>query len=90
MKGWIVLNVLCHTEESFKKEKCGIDLDDNDMDFKPYDIQISQIGGIGNNPDIKGSFVIVGGKNLETKESPRKIKDLIIEDSYIRKQPLNL
>ena len=90
MEGWIVLNILCHTEESYQKEELGIKLDDEDLEFNPYDIQISQIGIIGANPDINGSFITVGGRSLESKESPKKIKELIIEDSYIRKQPLNL
>ena len=83
MKGWIKLTVLCDTLTSYKLEKLGIEPTAEHLQYKPYSIQISQIGGIGENIDIKGSFVIVSGKSLEAKETPEAIERLItINDIY--------
>lgn len=77
MKGWIELNILCHTEESHQKEKFGIEIEEEDLQFKPHTIQISNIGTISNNPDIKGSFVMISGHDLEAQETKEEIIKLI-------------
>lgn len=80
MKGWIELNILCHTEESHQKEKFGIDVEEEDLQFKPHTVQISTIGTISNNHNIKGSFVMIGGHDLEAKETTEEIIKLIEND----------
>ena len=80
MKGWIELNILCHTEESHQKEKFGIDIEEEDLQFKPHTVQISTIGTISDNPDIDGSFVTISGHDLEAQETKQEIIKLIEQD----------
>lgn len=67
MKGWITLHVLCKTEESIQLEKLNIDVDDTQLKFNPYQVQVSQIGSIGLCIDTGGSFVNICGQQAETK-----------------------
>lgn len=84
MKGWITLNILCDTEESIKLGKMDLKVTQEDCVFKEHLIQISQIGTIGKNEEIKGSFLIVSGRSMEVKENPIQILILIEEDSKLK------
>lgn len=81
MKGWITVKLLCETAESIELDKLGIYIEDKNLIYRPYRIQISQIGSIGLCVDTGGSFLNICGKNAETKESPDKIWDMITKVS---------
>jgi len=82
MKGWIELDVLCKTEESEVKQKCNLEVKDDDFKYQPYMLQISQIGAIGKAIHTGGSFIEVSGCSMQSKQSPEQIFELIKNDFW--------
>ena len=78
MKGRIELQVLCHTETSRTLEDLDLKFSDNDLTYRTYIVQISSINSIAENPKYsKGSYIMIGGNNLETKETKEEIIKMI-------------
>lgn len=88
MKGWIELNVLCHTDQSIEMERLGIG-NKKDFEFLPYLIQVSTIASFSVNrtneiekcPEKGRSFVLLSGTQYECKETTNEIIELIKKSS---------
>lgn len=81
LKGWIVLNVLVHTEETEQLEELSLEIPETMNTYKPYLIQISSIHGIPIDKINEPSLIYIGPHIIDVKETPEEIIALIGIDS---------
>lgn len=76
MKGWIELHILTHTEDSYKLQELGLDVEEDNMIFKKNLVQISCIQSIGLSSESTG-IIYLNEDPVETKETVEEIISLI-------------